>query len=158
MKAVESKIGSRVIEHLQQQLANAFVLYMNYKKYHWETYGPLFPELHQLFDAHASSVLAAIDELAERIRMLGGHPISDPRKLLERSRVFVGTAKTTRQMVEESGTNERTVIVEVRDGAQEANDSGDPGSADLFSRLVQMHEKHLWFLTEILKSDDALVA
>jgi starvation-inducible DNA-binding protein len=158
MKAVEPKIESKVIKHLQQQLANAFVLYVNYKKYHWETYGPLFPELHRLFDAHASSVLATIDELAERIRMLGGHPISDPRKLVERSRVIVSTAKSTRQMVEESARNEKTIIVEVCDGAQEANDSGDPGSADLFSRLVRMHEKHLWFLTEILKSDDALVA
>jgi starvation-inducible DNA-binding protein len=90
--------------------------------------------------------------------MLGGHPISDPRKLVERSRVIVSTATTTRQMVEESGTNERTAVVETRDGAQAAEDSGDPGSAGLFSRLVQMHEKHLWFLTEILKSDDALVA
>jgi starvation-inducible DNA-binding protein len=158
MKADEPKVGSKVIEHLQQQLANAFVLYTNYKKYHWETYGPLFSELHRLFDAHASSVLATIDELAERIRMLGGHPIADPRKLVERSRVIVATGATTRQMVEEAGTNERTVIVEVRDGAQAADDAGDPGTVDLFSRLVRMHEKHLWFLTEILKSDDALVA
>jgi DNA-binding ferritin-like protein len=90
--------------------------------------------------------------------MLGGHPLSDPRKLVETSRVIVATAKTTRQMVEESATNERTVIVEVSDGAQAADDPGDPGSVDLFSRLVRMHEKHLWFLTEILKSDDALVA
>jgi starvation-inducible DNA-binding protein len=158
MKAVEPKIGSKVIEHLQQQLANAFVLYVNYKKYHWETYGPLFPELYRLFDAHASSVLATVDELAERIRILGGHPISDPRNLVERSRVIVATATTTRQMVEESATNERTAIVEVRDGAEAADEAGDPGSVDLFSRFVQMHEKHLWFLTEILKSDDALVA
>src|SRR5574342_11361 len=96
MKAVEPKIGSKVIEHLQQQLANAFVLYLNYKKYHWETYGPLFPELHRLFDAHASSVLATVDVLAERVRILGGHPISDPRTLVERSRVNVATATTTR--------------------------------------------------------------
>jgi starvation-inducible DNA-binding protein len=58
-------------------------------------------------------------------------------------------------MVEESATNESTVIVEVRNGAQAADDTGDPGSA---ARLAQMHEKHLWFLTEILKCDDALVA
>jgi starvation-inducible DNA-binding protein len=158
MKAVQPKTGAKVIEHLQQQLANAFVLYVNYKKYHWETYGPLFPELHRLFDAHASSVLATVDELAERIRMLGGRPVADSRKLAEKSRVVVATAATTRQMVEESATNESAVIVEVREGAQAADDAGDPGSADLFSRLVQMHEKHLWFLTEILKSDDALVA
>ena len=90
--------------------------------------------------------------------MLGGRPVADSRKLAEKSRVVVATAATTRQMVEESATNESAVIVEVREGAQAADDAGDPGSADLFSRLVQMHEKHLWFLTEILKSDDALVA
>ena len=48
-------------------MANAFVLYANYKHYHWQTYGPLFRDLHKLFDKLANDVLSTIDELAERV-------------------------------------------------------------------------------------------
>jgi hypothetical protein len=29
-----------VVQELRRQIANAFVLYANYKQYHWQTYGP----------------------------------------------------------------------------------------------------------------------
>jgi len=31
------------------------------------------------------------------------------------------------------------------------DDSNDPGSVDLFSKVVQIHEKNEWFLREVLK-------
>jgi DNA-binding ferritin-like protein len=46
----DNKPTSDVVEHLQKQVANAFVLYANYKHYHWQTFGPLFRDLHLLFD------------------------------------------------------------------------------------------------------------
>ena len=46
----ENKPESPIIQALQRQVANAFVLYANYKHYHWQTYGPLFRDLHKLFD------------------------------------------------------------------------------------------------------------
>ena len=55
---------SDVVEHLQRQLANAFVLYANYKHYHWQTFGPLFRDLHLLFNEFATAVLATIDDFA----------------------------------------------------------------------------------------------
>src|SRR5262245_61018688 len=67
----ENRNDHPVVKHLQQQLANAFVLYANYKHYHWITFGPLFRDLHLLFDEFAKDVLATIDEFAERIRMIG---------------------------------------------------------------------------------------
>ena len=39
-----------VVQHLQKQVANAFVLYANYKHYHWQTFGPNFRDLHLMFD------------------------------------------------------------------------------------------------------------
>ncbi len=34
----ENRADHPVVQHLQQELANAFVLYANYKHYHWQTY------------------------------------------------------------------------------------------------------------------------
>ena len=68
-----------VVRHLQRQVANAFVLYANYKRYHWQTYGPLFRDLHRLFDELATDVHGTLDELAERLRMIGQDPVATPR-------------------------------------------------------------------------------
>ena len=64
---------SPVVQALRRQTANAFVLYANYKHYHWQTFGPLFRDLHKLFDELANEVLSTVDEL-ERVRMIGQDP------------------------------------------------------------------------------------
>ena len=38
-----------------------------------------------------------------------------------------------------------------------ADEQDDPGTADLFTRAVQIHEKHEWFLRELLRTGDGLV-
>src|ERR1044071_485772 len=67
----ENRQDHPVVQHLQRQVANAFVLYANYKHYHWQTFGPLFRDLHLMFDEFAKEVLETIDEMAERVRMIG---------------------------------------------------------------------------------------
>lgn len=76
----ENSPDSPVVRELRRQVANAFVLYANYKHYHWQTYGPLFRDLHKLFDRLAKDVLPTLDDLAERVRMIGQDP---PAHLLD---------------------------------------------------------------------------
>jgi starvation-inducible DNA-binding protein len=62
-------------------------------------------------------------------------------------------------MIDEAAANHRRVIAEMRDGVEVAQRTGDPGTADLFTRLVQVHEKQEWFLREIVTATpDGLVA
>lgn len=159
-KSQTARVGQEtdVIQTLQQQLANAFLLYTNYKKYHWESYGPLFRDLHLLFDEHATAVLNTIDELGERVRILGGVPIADPRVFAERGTVAIGEGRQTmREMVEQAVDNHRRVIGEHRQAVDLAADAGDPGTADLFTRNVQIHEKQEWFLREVLEKSDGFL-
>src|SRR5205809_6335736 len=44
----ENVPDSTLVQSLQRQVANAFILYGNYKHYHWQTFGPLFRDLHLL--------------------------------------------------------------------------------------------------------------
>ena len=60
----ENSLESPVIQNLRRQVANAFVLYTNYKQYHWQTHGPLFRDLHLMFDEFAQQVLDSVDHLA----------------------------------------------------------------------------------------------
>ncbi len=64
--------------------------------------------------------------------------------------------QTIREMIEEADTNLLEVIKEMRDAARAAGESNDPGTVDLFSRIVQIHKKHEWFLREILETKDGV--
>ena len=73
----DNKPTSDTVEHLQRQLANAFVLYANYKHYHWQTFGPLFRDLHLLFDEFAQA--DATQSLHRGLHRTAGHvePVRD---------------------------------------------------------------------------------
>lgn len=153
----ENKPTSDVVEHLQRQVANAFVLYSNYKHYHWQTFGPLFRDLHLLFDEFATAVLATVDDFAERVRMIGQDPVFRPDEIENIATVQVSReASTMREMIEEANSNLLVVIKEMRAAARVADEHDDPGTVDLFSRHVQIHEKHEWFLRDILEKNDGL--
>lgn len=157
--SAENTPESAVVQDLRRQVANAFLLYCNYKHYHWQTYGPLFRDLHKLFDDFAEEVLDTLDPLAERIRMIGQDPPSHPLRFPEVASVSASTpdAGTMREMIEEANRNLLVVIKEIRDAAHTAEEHSDPGSVDLFAKIVQIHEKHEWWLRDILRTGDGLV-
>jgi len=65
--------------------------------------------------------------------------------------------QSMREAIEEADANLLVIIKEIRKAAKAANQSDDPGTVDLFTRVVQIHEKHEWFLRDILKRSDGLV-
>ena len=141
-----------VVSALQREQANALVLYLNYKKYHWLTFGPNFRDLHLLFEEHGDQTLATIDDLAERALMVDGQPLSDPTKYLPAASVRPSTAELkTRGMIEEALAAHDVVIDQLHQDAELADKSGDIGTVDLFTRLVSQHQKQRWFLKELLK-------
>ncbi len=153
----ENTPDSPVVEHLQRQVANSLVLYLNYKHYHWQTYGPMFRDLHSLFDELASAVLKTVDEFAERVRMIGQDPVASPQQMLSAASVKVaGEGETMRRMIEEADINLLTVIKEMRAAVRTADAHDDPGTVDLFSRAIQIHEKHEWWLRDMLEKHDGL--
>ena len=153
----ENKPDSSLIQALQRQVANAFVLYANYKHYHWQTYGPLFRDLHKLFDELAGDVLPTLDELAERVRMIGQDPPAHLMAATDLASVAVAAPHSTmREMVEEADRNLLVVIKEMREGAKLGDEHNDPGTVDVFSRLVQIHEKYEWWMRDMLRTGDGL--
>jgi starvation-inducible DNA-binding protein len=153
----ENRPESPVVQDLRQQVANAVVLYLNYKHYHWQTFGPHFRDLHKLFDKFAEEVLETIDPLAERVRMIGQTPPAHPLEALDLASVAPAAArKTMREMLEEANRNALVVIQDMRKGAKDADEHDDPGTVDLFSKFVQVHEKHEWWIRDMLQKGDGL--
>jgi len=154
----ENRQDHPVVQHLQREVANAFVLYANYKHYHWQTFGPLFRDLHLMFDEFAKHVLGTIDEMAERIRMIGQDRQSVQLKQYQQNATIQSAqaGQSMREMVEQADANLLIVIRDMRHAAKIAEENDDPGTVDLFSKTVQIHEKDEWFLRQLLKKNDGL--
>ena len=146
-----------LIDALNRQQANALLQFLNTKKYHWLTFGPHFRDLHLLFEDHAAAALEAVDEYAERALMIDGSPLADPRRTLAAATIRASEGElNVAQMVSESIDTHDRIISELHQDAETATKAGDIGTADLFTRVVQVQQKQRWFLKEILRKGTGL--
>jgi starvation-inducible DNA-binding protein len=125
---------------------------LNAKRYHWTVSGPHFRDYHLRFEELYLAADGTVDELAERIRMLGGVPIHAPAQIEALSKAKVSDpAKILNPpgMLKEALKNEERVIASMHHGIELANQAGDPGTADLLTRFVQAHQKEAWFLASM---------
>ena len=142
-----------VIDHLNAELATAFVLSFNAKRYHWTVTGPHFRDYHLRFEELYNAADGTVDELAERIRMLGGVPLHAPAQMAAQTKAPVSDPAARldpEAMLKEALDNEERTISLLHEGIELASQAGDPGTADLLTRFVQVHQKEAWFLREML--------
>jgi len=149
---------SPTVEYLRREQANAVRLYLQYKGYHWNVAGPLFHDLHLMFDEHGKTVFEMIDPLAERQRMLGAVAEYTLEAMQHESTIREGAEKpkSPREMVERLIEAHLTIIQGMKLGFRSAEQHNDPGSSDLFARCVQEHEKMVWFLEQLLRGESPL--
>src|SRR5687767_14692724 len=79
----------KLVEILNQQLADTFDLYSQSKQAHWNVKGPQFHQLHELFDDLAEELQGYTDLIAERATALGGTALGTVRMSAEASRLTV---------------------------------------------------------------------
>lgn len=144
---------SKIIEHLNRQLASAQILLLNTKRYHWMVTGPHFRDYHLRFDELFAAVTPMVDELGERIRQLQGVPVHTPKQLEALSVAPVSdpsTSLSAQAMVQEALAAEERIIALLHEGIDLATHENDPGTADLLTAFVQVHQKEAWFLRSML--------
>jgi len=71
-------VREEIVDRLNQTLADSMMIRDLYKKCHWQVDGPAFYMLHLLFDKHFNEQAALVDDVAERIQILGGVSIAMP--------------------------------------------------------------------------------
>jgi starvation-inducible DNA-binding protein len=136
---------------LNEILADTTILYALYKKAHWNAAGPTFYQLHLLFDKHAEEQLALTDELAERVQMLGGISVGDPRHAAELTTIERAPdgAEEIPVVLDRLLAAHETIIEKVRTGIEITEKSKDFGSNDLLmGDVLRRHEMQVWFLAE----------
>jgi starvation-inducible DNA-binding protein len=140
-------------ELLNQVLADSVIIYNLYKKHHWLVAGPTFYQLHLLFDKHAGEQIDLIDALAERVQMLGGIAVSDPRHVAELTNIVrpPNGAEEVPAMLSRLMEAHQIIIGETRKAVDVTAENGDAGSNDLLmGELLRTNEMQLWFVSSHL--------
>jgi starvation-inducible DNA-binding protein len=136
---------------LNEILADTTILYALYKKAHWNAAGPTFYQLHLLFDKHAEEQLELTDEIAERVQMLGGISVGDPRHAAELTTIERAPdgAEEIPVVLDRLLAAHETILEKVRKGIETTEESKDFGSNDLLmGDVLRRHEMQVWFIAE----------
>ncbi|BAY23368.1 ferritin Dps family protein [Calothrix sp. NIES-2100] len=143
-----------VINLLNQDLADAYVLLVKTKKYHWDVVGPQFRTLHQLWEEHYETLTVNIDALAERIRALGGYPVGTLEGFLQIASLkeHAGQVPAATEMVANLVQDHEQVIRNFREHVDRSGEEfHDQGTADFLTGLMEQHEEMAWMLRSFIE-------
>lgn len=137
------------VEILNQILADTLVLRDLYKKHHWQVAGPMFYELHLLYDKHFKEQVELSDAIGERVQQLGGISVAMAPDLIELSRVPRaprGREEAFAQIIRLLEAHE-IILREAHEGAKKSAEKGDEGTNDLLiSDVIRTNERQAWFI------------
>src|SRR5271163_5006066 len=136
-------------EQLNQLLADTMTLRDLYKKSHWQTAGASFYQLHLLFDKHFEEQSELVDEIAERIQMLGGLSIAMGADVAEATNIPRPPKGREELPVQISRllTAHEIILQGAHASAKKAATMGDDGTNDLLvSSIIRTNESQVWFL------------
>jgi starvation-inducible DNA-binding protein len=142
-----------IVDDLNQLLADTMTLRDLYKKHHWQVVGPTFYQLHLLFDKHYDEQVELVDELAERIQLLGGLSIAMAPDVAELTRIERPPRGREEVPVQISRLLEahELILKLAHEAAARAQQAGDDGTNDLLiSDVIRTNELEVWFLGEHL--------
>ncbi|MBN3875697.1 MULTISPECIES: Dps family protein [unclassified Nostoc] len=145
-----------VINLLNQDLADAYLLLVKTKKYHWDVVGPQFRSLHQLWEEHYQKLTLNIDALAERVRALGGYPVGTLEGFLKLATLkeHAGNVPTATGMVANLVDDHEQVIRNLRDHVDQSGEKfHDQGTADFLTGLLEQHEEIAWMLRSFIEGE-----
>lgn len=145
-------VANAVSEQLNQLLADYQIYYQNLRTLHWYAKGRTFFALHSKFEEYYNEASEVVDELAERVLMLGGKPTHSFAQYIQTSRlteteaISDGTAAVNVVLA-----NSQQLLNAVKETFKLAGDAGDEGTVALLSGLIGNTEKRIWMLKSFLQ-------
>jgi starvation-inducible DNA-binding protein len=142
------KTRRKMVELLNQQLADALDLQLQAKQAHWNVEGPGFIALHELFDKVEGEVEEFADDIAERATALGGVALGTARVAAKNShlREYPHDIHTGREHVKALAGALSVFGKYSRGAIDSAFHAGDADTADLFTEVSRGTDKLLWFV------------
>lgn len=145
-----------VIELLNRDLADAYLLLIKTKKYHWDVVGPQFRTLHELWEEHYEALTESIDNCAERVRALGGYPVGTAEGFLQLTSIkeHPGDIPTAAEMVSRLVNDHEQLIRNLREHIDRCSQEfHDEGTTDFLTGLMEQHEEMAWMLRSFIEGE-----
>ena len=146
---------SAVSEALNGLLADAFALYLKTKNFHWHVSGRHFRDYHLMLDEQSDAIFATTDQLAERVRKLGGTTlrsigqVSKLQTIKDNNEAFVPPREMLRELMEDN----KHVAAAMRKAHKLCDDNEDSGTAGLLETFIDETERRTWFLFEASRQE-----
>ena len=145
---------------LNPLIADAFALYLKTKNFHWHVSGRHFRDYHLLLDEQAEAIFGSIDELAERVRKIGGitlrsvGQVSKLQTIQDNNESYVPPREMLRELMED---NKKTVA-NMRKAHEVADKYDDSATASILENFIDAAERRTWFLFEASRQEGANAA
>ncbi|PIK16414.1 Dps family protein [Halobacteriovorax sp. JY17] len=137
---------------LSKLLAETYTLYLKTHKYHWNVTGPMFQSLHTMFEVQYTELALAVDEIAERIRVLD---FKAPGSYTEYSKL--SSVKEDEQLDRNSNemivnllSDHEQVVRTAKEILPLLENANDEGTNSLLGGRIEYHEKTAWMLKSLL--------
>ena len=150
-KAAVDKISAS----LNTLLADAFALYLKTKNFHWHVSGRHFHDYHLMLDDQSDAIFATTDQLAERVRKLGGTTIRSIGQIAKLQTIQDNDESYVppREMLRELMEDNKHMAAAMRKAHKLSDDHEDSGTAGLLETFIDETERRTWFLFEASRQE-----
>lgn len=143
--------AKKVVDALQNLLADFQVYYTNLRSFHWNVKGKGFFRLHNQYEDMYTEVADHIDEIAERILMLGGVPENKFSNYLKVAQIKeVGAVSDAEETVKSTLESLAHLIASERKIVALADENDDEVTLGQMGDYLSAQEKQVWMLTAFL--------
>ena len=145
----------KISKALNGLLADAFALYLKTKNFHWHVSGRHFRDYHLMLDEQADAIFATTDQLAERVRKLGGitlrsiGQVAKLQTIKDNNETYVPPREMLRELMEDN----KKMAAAMRKARKVADDYEDVGTTSLLENFIDQTERRTWFLFEASRQE-----
>jgi bacterioferritin len=141
------------IKLLNEALATELICVLRYRRHHFMAAGIHYQAIADEFMEHSVEEQQHADQIAERIRQLGGAPDFDPQGLLTRSHSQYAEGRSLLDMIKEDLIAERIAIESYLELIRFFGEN-DPTSRRMMEEILAKEEEHADDLATLLETLD----
>jgi len=147
---LDRKATVQIGEELRHLLADTFALYLKTKNFHWHMSGPHFRDYHLLIDEQADQIFGIGDDIAERVRKIGGTTIRSVGHIARLQRINDNDQEfmPARDMLLELHGDNKALVESLRSAHEVASKANDYATTSLIEVWIDQAERRAWFLFE----------
>jgi starvation-inducible DNA-binding protein len=147
--------GDAVVEisvELRKLQADVFALYLKTKNFHWHMTGSHFRDYHLLLDEQSTQIFGMTDDIAERVRKIGGTTLRSIGEISKHQRLNDNNTENVapERMLAELREDNLELTRHLRSAHELCDKYNDVATASFIENWIDETERRTWFLSEIV--------